>query len=75
MTSRQEKDLTLVWSSIQAAPAYGVYISQLLRYSRACGFYRAFLDKRLLPTKKIVNQELVVITAAGQLFSERISSI
>ena len=31
---------TFVCSNIPAAPAYGEYISQLLRYSRACGFYQ-----------------------------------
>jgi hypothetical protein len=28
-----------ICSNISAAPAYGVYISQLIRYSRACGSY------------------------------------
>jgi hypothetical protein len=28
--------------NIPAPPAYGVYISQLIRYSRACGFYQDF---------------------------------
>jgi hypothetical protein len=27
-----------ICSNITAAPAYGVYISQLIRYSRTCGF-------------------------------------
>ena len=31
-------------SNIPAAPAYGVYISQLIRYSRACEFYQDVLD-------------------------------
>jgi hypothetical protein len=26
-------------------PAYGVYISQMIRYSRACGSYQDFLDR------------------------------
>ena len=29
-----------IFSNIPAAPAYGVNISQLIRYSRACGFYQ-----------------------------------
>ena len=33
---------------MSAAPAYGVYISQLIRYSRACGSYQDFLDRGLL---------------------------
>ena len=32
-------------SSIRAPPVYGVYISQLIRYSRACGSYKDFLDR------------------------------
>ena len=30
--------------NIPAAPAYVIYISQLIRYSRACASYRDFLD-------------------------------
>jgi hypothetical protein len=37
-----------VCSNIPAAPAYGVYISQLIGYSRACGSYQDFLDRGLL---------------------------
>ena len=37
-----------ICSNIAAAPAYGVYISQLIRYSRACGSYQYFLDRGLL---------------------------
>ena len=36
---------------IPAAAAYGVYISQLLWYSRACGSYHDFFDKGLLLTR------------------------
>ena len=32
-------------SNIPAAPEYGVYISQLIRYSRACAQYSVFLDR------------------------------
>ena len=32
-------------SNIPAAPAYGVYISHLIRYSRACISYQDFLDR------------------------------
>ena len=42
--------------NIPAAPAYGVYISQLIRYSRACGSYQDFLDRGLLLTRKLLNQ-------------------
>ena len=42
-----------ICSNIPAAPAYGVYISQLIRYSRACG---SFQDRGLLLARKILNQ-------------------
>jgi hypothetical protein len=35
----------LICSNIPVAPAYGVYISKLIRYSRACGSYQNFLDR------------------------------
>ena len=38
------------------APAYAVYISQLIRYSRACGSHQDFLDRGLLLTMKLLNQ-------------------
>jgi hypothetical protein len=34
---------------------YLAYLSQLIRYSRACGSYQDFLD-RGLPTRKLLNQ-------------------
>ncbi len=40
-------------SNIPTTPAYGVYISQLIPYSRACGSYHDFLDKGLLLTRKL----------------------
>jgi hypothetical protein len=43
-------------SNIPAAPAYGVYISQMIRYSRACGSYQDILDRGLLLTRKLLNQ-------------------
>ena len=42
-----------ICSNISAAPAYGVYISQLIRYSRACGSYQDFLDRGLLLAAKV----------------------
>jgi hypothetical protein len=36
-----------ICSKIPAAPAYEVYISQKIRYSRACGSYQDFLDSGL----------------------------
>ena len=47
-----------IYSNIPAAP---VYISQLIRYSRACGSYQDFLDKGLLPTRKLLNQGFLLV--------------
>jgi hypothetical protein len=33
-------NFALICSNISAAPAYEVHISQLIRYSRACGSYQ-----------------------------------
>ena len=48
-------------SNIPAAPAYGVYISQLIRYSRVCGTYDDFLDRELLLTRKLLNQGFLLV--------------
>ena len=40
-----------ICSNIPAAPAYGVYISQMIRYSRVFGSYQDFLDRGLLLTR------------------------
>ena len=38
-------------ATFQQQPAYGVYISQMIRYSRVCGSYQDFIDRGLLLTK------------------------
>ena len=43
-----------ICSNIPAAPVHGVYISQLIRYSRACGSYQDFPDRGLLLTRKLL---------------------
>ena len=53
-------------SSIRAPPVYVVNISHLIRYARACGSYKDFLDRRLLLTAKLLIQ--------GFLLFEMISS-
>ena len=42
-----------ICSNIPAAPAYGVYISALIRYSRACGSCNDFIDRWLLLTRNL----------------------
>ena len=37
-----------ICSNIPAAPAYGIYVSQLIRYSRACGSHSKFLASGFL---------------------------
>ena len=37
-----------ICSNIPAASAYGVYIFQMIRYSRVCGFYKDVLVRKLL---------------------------
>ena len=44
------------YSNISAAPAYGVYISQVVLYSRACCSHHDLLDGDLLLTRKLLHQ-------------------
>ena len=53
-----------ICSNISAAPAYGVYISQLIRYSRACSSYQ---DRRLLLTRKLLNQGFLLVKLKSSL--------
>jgi hypothetical protein len=48
-------------SNIPAAPAYGVYISQLIRYTRACGSYNNFFNIGLLLTRELLNHGFLVV--------------
>jgi hypothetical protein len=50
-----------ICSNIPAAPAYVVYIFQLIRYSRGCGSYQDVLDKRLLLKRKLLNQGFLLV--------------
>ena len=54
-------------SNIPAAPAYGVYISQLIRYSRACISYQDFLDRGSLLTRKLLNQGFLMVKLKSSL--------
>lgn len=49
-----------ICSNIPAAPAYGVYISQLIRYARACCDYNDFLERTRLLTTKLLSQGFIV---------------
>jgi hypothetical protein len=50
-----------ICSNIPAAPAYGVYLSQLIQYSRACGSYQDFLDRGKLLTRKLLKQGFLLV--------------
>jgi hypothetical protein len=56
-----------ICSNIPAAPAYGVYISQLIRYSKDCGSYQHFLDRVLLLTRKLLNQVFLLVKLKSSL--------
>ena len=43
-------------SNIPASPAYGVYISQLIRYARASSNYSDFLKRRLYLGNRLLDQ-------------------
>ena len=54
-------------SNIPEAPAYGVYISKLIRYSRACGSYQDFLDRGWQLTRKLLNQGFFLVKLKSSL--------
>ena len=43
-------------SNIPSAPAYGVYVSQLIRYARTCSNYQDFMDRGKVLTTKLLSQ-------------------
>ena len=56
-----------ICSNIPASPAYGVYISRLIRYSITCGSYQDFLDRGLLLTRKLLNQGFILVKLKSSL--------
>ena len=44
-------------SNVPSAPAYGVYVSQLIRYARACSNYQDFMERKKVLTTKLLSQE------------------
>jgi len=56
-----------ICSNIPAVPAYRVYISQFIRYSRACGSYQDFMDRGLLLTRKLLRQGFLAIILKSSL--------
>ena len=43
-------------SNIPSSPAYGVYISQLIHYTRGCSKYSEFVKRHQIFTKRLLNQ-------------------
>jgi hypothetical protein len=43
-------------SKVQLSPAYGVYVSQLIRYARACSAYEDFSERLRLLTNTLMLQ-------------------
>jgi hypothetical protein len=48
-------------NNIPASSAYGVYISQLIRYYRACDTYQDFLERGFVLTRKLLNQGFLLV--------------
>jgi len=56
---RDEFNSPFLDSNIPSSPAYGVYMSQLIRYSRTCNSYRDFRHRSVLLTKKLLSQGFI----------------
>jgi hypothetical protein len=56
-----------ICSNIPAAHADAVYLSQLIRYSKACGSYQDVLDRGLLLTRKLLNQGFLLVKLKSSL--------
>ena len=56
-----------ICSYIPTAPAYEVYISQMIRYSGACGSHQDFLDRGLLLTRKLLHQAFLLVKLKSSL--------
>ena len=53
--------------NIPAAPLYGVFNTQLIRYSRACDSFQDFLGRWLLLTMKLLNQGFLLVKLMSSL--------
>ena len=49
-------NFTFLSSNIPSAPAYGVYVPQLIRYARACSNYQDFMERGKVLTTKLLSQ-------------------
>jgi hypothetical protein len=53
---RNDFNFKIMCSNIPASPAYGVYISQLIRYARASSNYSDFLKRHLHLRNRLLDQ-------------------
>ena len=56
-----------ICNNIPTAPAYRVYISQLIQNSRACGTYQDLLDRGLMLARKLLNQWFLLVKRKSSL--------
>jgi thiamine pyrophosphate-dependent acetolactate synthase large subunit-like protein len=54
---------------------YGVYISLLIRYSRACSSYHDFLDRGSMLTMKLRNQSFPLVKLKSSLLKLTVATI
>jgi hypothetical protein len=52
-------NIPYICSNIPLSPAYGVYISRLIRYARTCSTYDQFLSRSRLLTDKMMLREFL----------------
>ena len=52
-------------SNIPSSPAYGVYISQLIRYARGCSKYSKFVKRHKILTKCLLGQKYILVKLLG----------
>jgi hypothetical protein len=64
-----------ICSNIPAAPGYGVYISRLIQYSRACGSYQDFLDRGLLLIRKLLNKGFLLVKLTHHFVSFTVATM
>ena len=60
-------------SNIHSAPAYGVYVSQLICYARACLNYQDFMERGKALTTRLLSQgyQITKLVATLKKFCER----
>jgi len=59
-------------SNIPSYPSYGVYMSQLIRYSRTCDSYQDYIHRSVLLTKKLLSRVFIetrLISTLKKFFS------